>query len=248
MSAWRRAGRFIAGRIMPPWPYPVLRGPLRGSWFVLGAAAGEGGGASIHLGKVEPEQTRCVVTRLNPGGIFFDVGANVGYYSLLAARRVGPRGRVVAFEPLARNVLFLERHLRLNRVANVTIVQAACSDHIGVDCFIEDLNPALGHLAISADERARGRRVESVTLDSVAERIGLRPDMIKIDVEGAELRALRGATVTLSSGRPIVLLSTHSEELRSECIALLAGLGYRVEPLNGLRGDATEFLAYRDSI
>jgi FkbM family methyltransferase len=59
------------------------------------------------------------VAALRPGNVFFDIGANVGYYSLLGARLVGPRGRVVALEPVVRNVAFLHRHIVLNKAGNV---------------------------------------------------------------------------------------------------------------------------------
>src|ERR1017187_7151866 len=121
------ATRFVSGRLLPRIAYPVMRGPLAGMKFILGAPAGEGGGASVFFGTVEPEQTKVLTETLSAGDVFFDIGANIGYYSLLAGRLVGPRGVVVAVEPVVRNLSFLYRHLELNRLRNVRVIPAACS-------------------------------------------------------------------------------------------------------------------------
>jgi FkbM family methyltransferase len=244
----RRIGRYIAGRLLPKAPYPILRGPLRGHWFILGAAAGDGGGASIHLGCLEPEQTRCALEVLRPGDVFFDVGANVGYYSMLAAMAVGAAGRVVAFEPVPRNVSFLDAHLRLNRIENVTILPYACSDRSSLSTFNAGLNSAMGSLAGPWSEPTtfpspKDSLVLATTLDDVAQALGIRPHVLKIDVEGAEAAVLRGAYRLLSESRAHVLLSVHSDALRSECLGWLSRLGYTIRPLdNPNEAVASEFL------
>ena len=97
----------------------MLLGPLRGAlWLPRSATAGS------WLGTYERELQEVFTAHVRPGDVVFDVGANVGFYSLLAARLVGPKGRVVAFEPAARNVALLEQHLRLNRVTNVIVIAA----------------------------------------------------------------------------------------------------------------------------
>ena len=101
--------RLVFGEILPNWPYPVMRGPLRGSWNILGATAGEAGGVSVHLGLQEVEQCRCLTNMLHAGQVFFDVGADVG------SRIVQDSGCVIAFEPMLRNLAFLHRDVRLNR-------------------------------------------------------------------------------------------------------------------------------------
>src|SRR5690606_21751529 len=140
--------RFIFGRLLPRgWALPILQGPLRGMRFVLGAGAGGGGGASVYFNLVEPDQTRRIADSLRPGPVFFDVGANVGYYSLLASRKVGREGRVIAFEPLLDNVSHLYRHVRLNRLQNVEVLPVACSNRVGMTSFEQGDNGALGHLS-----------------------------------------------------------------------------------------------------
>ncbi|MGH8164649.1 MAG: FkbM family methyltransferase, partial [Rhodanobacteraceae bacterium] len=183
---------------------------------------------------------------LRPGQVFFDVGANVGVYTLLGAKTVGPTGAVVAFEPLPRNLAFLFRHLRLNRARNVTIAPLACADRVATELFYEGANPALGRLATveQAGRRSGATLVATVTLDAAAEHLRLQPDVLKIDVEGAELRVLEGAKTLLEQARPAILLSIHSDQLRQSCLSFLENHNYTVTPLDAeTLGQANEYLA-----
>jgi len=250
MNIMHAGARLVFGEILPNWPYPVMRGPLRGSWNILGATAGEAGGVSVHLGLQEVEQCRCLTNMLHAGQVFFDVGANVGFYSLLSSRIVRESGRVIAFEPMPRNLAFLHRHVRLNRAENVTILPLACAENLSAQLFIAGENNALGRLEESDGKEEEPSRqtpailVATVSLDAAAEKLGLWPDVIKIDVEGAELRVLHGAAHLLTHVRPSLLLSVHSDQLRETCLACLREFDYRIEPLNSRSMEgATEFLA-----
>jgi FkbM family methyltransferase len=247
MLALRRMGQWLARHVIPRLPYPVIRGPLKGIWFVHGSAAGRGGGISIHLGRSEVSQTEWVRSHLRRGQVFIDVGANIGYYTLLASRIVGSDGRVVAIEPLRRNITFLERHIRLNDAGNVVVVPLACSDSSGEAMFHEGANTALGRLASRPPIEAinlKAHEVVTSTLDDIVRRRGLQPDMIKIDVEGAELAVLEGARDTIAATAPSLVLSVHSADLRRDCLEWLEELGYDVRPLDHERKDcAFEFAA-----
>jgi FkbM family methyltransferase len=224
-----RAVRWLCGRVLPRIPYPVLRGPLKGQRFILGAAAGGGGGASVYINRVEPGGTRALVSVLRPGQVVFDVGANVGYYTLLASRQVGPSGRVVAFEPLVRNLSFLHRHVTLNEVSNVTVVPLGCSDRTGLAVLIGGPNCATAHLQESPSVPHGTGPLEYigvVTIDEIVLQTGLVPDVVKIDVEGAEELVLRGGVRTFESARPTLLLSVHSDSLRAACTSFMTRLGY----------------------
>jgi len=220
--------------------YPVLHGPLRGARFIFGAAAGEGGGATVYFGLSEPAQLTALQRLLGEGQTFFDVGANVGQHTLVGARSVGPKGIVVAFEPSPRNVELLRRHLSLNALDNVRVVAAACADREGSEPFLTGANPALGRLEETAAAGPAVPHVPTMTVDDFVAREGLVPAVMKIDVEGAEVRVLRGSARTLSAYQPVLLLSTHSADLRATCLALLAEHGYRCDPLGA--GDAFEYL------
>lgn len=235
----RTAGRRIA-RFLPRRDYPVLIGPLRGARFIIGSFAGAGGGASVYLNRSEPEQVSEFAAAVKPGNSVLDIGANVGFYSILASRKVGSSGRVYAFEPVERNIRFLNRHIEINKATNVTVVDAACGREAGEAEFFAGPNPAMGSLQKVGGESFR---VRIITIDEFVAAENISPDVIKIDVEGAELDVIIGAEQTLRRSRPVIFLSTHSPELRRECLERLSGLGYKYRPLDG--GDeANEFILF----
>lgn len=244
----RRVGQTIYGKILPRRAYRVMRGHLRGAKFILGALEGEGGGGSVYFNLVEPEQTSAFAENLTAGDIFFDVGANVGYYTVLGSRLVGAKGLVVAFEPVARNLAHLYNHIDINRLENVSIIPAACSDEISLAAFSTGPNNAMGHLTggNNSNNETPGKDillVPTVTLDTVAERFGVVPQVLKIDVEGAELSVLHGASSRILPAKPKIFLSLHSEQLRTDCLKYLENFGYEFEPLGEDKNDSMEFLA-----
>src|SRR5689334_16841588 len=107
-------------RMLPSAAIVTVRSGLnRGAKWIVGAST-----HACWLGHYETEKQAALSRILREGGQFWDVGANAGFYSLAAARIVGPKGRVLALEPLAENVLNITRHLMLNNVDNVVLVQA----------------------------------------------------------------------------------------------------------------------------
>jgi len=205
-------------------PLRVVRGPLAGARWIPGS-----GPHGYWLGRAELAEVALLMSIVRPGHTVFDVGANVGYYTLLAARRVGPTGRVVAFEPLPANLQYLQRHLALNDCETVRLIPAAVADAPGDAMFAPRRSSSEGALSSVGTVR-----VAVVTLDQiVAEDPTLRPDLIKIDVEGAEALVLQGATRLLSSARPQLLLSTHTTAARLECCRILGDHHYTVRPMFG---------------
>jgi FkbM family methyltransferase len=213
---------------------PILRGALAGlRWQVNG----KGKIARVLLGTYEPEQTRRFAELLKPGMRVLDVGAHVGYYTLLSARLVGAAGRVAAFEPSPANLRVLRHHVSLNRLGNVTIVDAAVAGAEGTARF--DLAHGSGTGQLAGDG---GLEVRTVTLDAWCERQTFVPDLIKLDIEGAEASALPAAA-TILAARPPIFLSTHGVDVEARCKAFLASLGYGFTTLYGADGDAArEFL------
>lgn len=201
--------------------------------------AGDGGGASIYFNKTEPEQAKAMQRELKPGDVFFDIGANVGYYSILASKLVGPNGSVVALEPAVRNLAFLERHVVLNKASNVRILPFACSSANGTARFSTGPNSAMGGLADNGNRS--DMLVPTITLDTLASEFGLMPDVIKMDVEGAEAGVLDGGMKILTEKRPSIFLSTHSVDLREKCLKKLEALGYKATSLIDT-ADPHEFL------
>ena len=239
----RSIARTVFGKLLPRVAYPVIRGPLSGARFILGALEGEGGGATVYFNMMEQEQTAAFAATVKKGDVFFDIGANVGYYTLLASRQVGREGKVVAFEPVVRNLSHLYRHLELNKASNVTVISAACSDSISLASFSSGENFAMGHIAGDNIPKENIQIVPTVSVDAVAQKTGISPDVMKIDVEGAELAVLEGARATLLAARPKIFLSTHSDALRETCLAYLHELGYTYRVMDPPGVTPSTFLA-----
>lgn len=173
-------------------------------------------------GSFEPNEFAFLDRVLRAGMVFVDVGANDGYYTLFAARRVGASGRVVAAEPSSRERAHLQRNLGRNGLDNVTVIPAA----IGAASGLADLHLAhgvhaghntLGDFAHDDVVRASLERVPVETLDAVVARLGLaRVDFIKVDVEGAEASVVSGATAVLTAMRPIMLIEINDKALRAQ--------------------------------
>lgn len=210
---------------------PVLGGPLRGRWWL---PASRGKVLRILNGTYEREQTLLFQEHLRPGGTVLDVGAHVGYYTLLSSVLVGDAGRVHAFEPNPANAAFLRRHVEVNRRANVRVEQAAVSDRAGTARFDFGTGSGTGHLADGG-----ALEVRTVRLDDYCAEHGLAPTAVKIDVEGAEVSVLEGGRDTLSRHRPVIFLSTHGLDVHRASLELLRGLGYALSPILGGDLDTT---------
>jgi len=203
---------------------PILQGPLRGYWWIA-ASANHG----CWLGSYELEKQLAFASHIRHGAVIYDVGANVGFYTLLASEKAGSSGEVHAFEPLPENLSFLWRHVRLNRLSNVAVHAAAVSDVAGKLRFSRTGSRSTGHL----DDRGE-MQVGAVTLDQfVFEQGHAPPSLVKIDVEGAEGRVLRGAQRLLHSKRPVIFLATHGKQAHQECCEFLLSMAYQVEGVTG---------------
>ncbi len=197
----------------------------------------------------EPEETAFIAGALAPGMSFLDVGANVGYFTCLAARAVGPAGKVWAFEPDPRNFRLLARAVRSNRLGNVTAVRAAASDRTGAVKLYPSLVNHGDHRTYDPGAGRRGFRVRAWSLD---EFFGDPPpsiDFIKMDIQGAEPVALRGMPRLLRRcGRLTLMLELWPEGLRrsgedpAELLALLASHGLKLALIDGRPLSAAEAL------
>jgi FkbM family methyltransferase len=174
------------------------------------------------------DKQRVFNTLVRPGDVVFDVGANVGYYTLLGSVLAGPEGKVFAFEPLPRNVSIVRRHVEINKLTNVTIFNGAVCDRDGAAKFDAGAIPEMAHLS---DEG--GIDVQTFKLDSLlAEGRVSAPAVIKVDVEGAEVDVLNGARRLIELHHPTIMVATHSVPLFDESTALLRSWGYDVQVLD----------------
>ena len=201
---------------------PIWQGKLRRKKWIVGSF-----NHGCWLGSYEFAKQQRMVDIVKPGNVFFDVGAHVGFYTLLASSLVGETGKVFAFEPLPRNLGYLEKHLQLNAVANTTLFKAAVSDSSGELRFQEGAGHSMGQI------HAEGTLVvPCVSLDDLYARKAIPlPDIVKIDVERAEASVLRGAENILRHSRPTIFLATHGAEVHAECLAILGSFGYACSAL-----------------
>ena len=200
---------------------PIMLGPLKGRKWVVGAHT-----HGCWLGIYELELQRLIANEVAPGSIFYDVGANVGFYSLLASRLVGT-GTVFSFEPVPANIACLERHLNLNQAHNVRILPVAIGDQPRLAQFHTESTGAMGKLNSDGD-----LTVHVLSLDHLLAGGEIPPPhAIKMDIEGAEYLALQGARDCFQKHRPKLFLATHDREIHDLCCDLLSSWNYELRPI-----------------
>jgi len=131
----------------------ILQGKLKGYRWISGSS-----NHGCWLGSYECGKRKAFERVVERGTVVFDIGAHVGFYTLLAAALVGPQGTVIAFEPLPRNLRYLRSHIALNRVANVSVVEAAVADTGGTACFEEGSGHSVGHIGVEGSFGSRQSR------------------------------------------------------------------------------------------
>lgn len=163
---------------------PILTGAGRGMKWIVGSSD-----HGCWLGSFEYGKQKLLAGFVKEGDVVWDLGANVGFYSLLSSALAGKNGHVFSFEPSAGNLKFLRRHLQINSISNCTVIEAAVSRKSGIGRFHMD-GLATDHLA---GESEAGTTVTTVSLDDlVFSGSILPPSVIKCDIEGAEYEALLG--------------------------------------------------------
>lgn len=199
------------------------------------------------LGTNEPAVQEALAVLLAPGSVLYDVGANVGFLAALAARLVGPEGAVYAFEPDAANAAMARHNLALNGADGAVVVCRA----VGATSGLSTLQLAAyagGHALTSAaapPDQVAAVTVEVVALDDFVALPGVRPpDVVKIDVEGAELDVLAGMAGLLATRAPVLLLeldaasAAEHERKAAEVAAWLTAHCYDMSRLpDGYPGD-----------
>ena len=195
------------------------------------------------FGEYEPFETAFLARVLEPGFTFIDIGANTGYYALLAAKAVGKLGRVVAFEPSPFNAEILARNVRLNNLSNVVVEQMALSsEECEVKLFLSSINAGDHRVYDGHDDdfynagKSRSHiRVRAITLDKYLGGWTESVDVIKIDVQGAEIDVLRGMLCTLASNESVVLMAEYWPHGLMRCagnslefLSILDQQGFRV--------------------
>jgi FkbM family methyltransferase len=191
-----------------------------------------GGQPGYLIGTSEPSEQEVLRTHLRPGSVFYDVGANIGFFATLAGRLVAPGGHVWAFEPLPESAARARHNAALNGFDHVKVVQAA----IGVNAARRRLSLGEFTGVHRVDGDLPGPLVDVIALDDWArEQRALPPDLVMIDAEGAELDVLEGMRELLAEHRPVVVCEVHwqGDAFQNFTAARIGPLGYRVEVLDG---------------
>jgi len=209
----------------------IEAGPGKGLWIELNPRTG-----SIYLrGDAEPKVQAFILDQLKPGMVFYDLGANCGFFSLIAARCVGSAGHVYSFEPESELVERIRRNMRRNQFEAFTIVPSAVWRETGRVSFApsdRSISPDQGTGQVTrAGNDVQTVQVPTVALDDFARHARL-PDFIKCDVEGAEVEVFRGAAHVLASRRPKIVCEIHSTENGQALRRDLQALGYVVQDLD----------------
>jgi FkbM family methyltransferase len=209
--------RALTTRFLRPLANAIL--PIQPSEVVVrsGAAAGlrlivEPQSEKFYwTGSHEPGVQRALTALLSPGMVFWDVGAHIGYLTLVASRLVASSGKVHAFEPVPKNLARLRTNLELNATTNVAIHDLAIFDREG-EFSLHDPGSSL-QWTLLADTAVTSTtiNVPCTTLDVISQRCD-SPHIIKVDVEGAEVAVLRGAKNLLERLRPILIVEFATDQ------------------------------------
>jgi FkbM family methyltransferase len=195
----------------------------------------------IREGRYEPDMETTLRRYLQPGGVFADVGANEGYFSVLGGQIVGPTGRVIAVEPQSRLQDVIRENVRLNGLSNVTLEQAAVSDADGdAELYLApDLNTGASGLARQTNYAVPTQRVRTTTLAKLVAGVN-RIDLMKMDIEGFEYEAILGSKELFRDGVVRAFaLELHPPVIRGrgldpdELVRFLTGCGYREDRSTG---------------
>jgi FkbM family methyltransferase len=177
-------------------------------------------------GSWEIEIQRVLEKYLQPGMTFYDVGAHGGFFALLGAKLVGSTGNVICFEAHPATAKCCRRELEINSITNVDVINAAVSDSAGVVTFYEGPCPSMASLVL---EHGNAMSIPAITLDDMIESHPT-PRVIKMDIEGGEARALKGARKLLTKVRPILITEIHGAEGEEYCREI-EKFDYRNEPI-----------------
>jgi FkbM family methyltransferase len=186
------------------------------------------------LGTYEPFLQDALVKLVKPGMVAYDVGANIGYLSLIFARKVGPTGRVISFEALPANVSRLMENVALNDLGEqVLVIPKAVADCSGKTIFWIAPSRAMGKISGSAGRTttnySESIQVETISIDEMIFQQSLPPpQVIKMDIEGGEVLALPGMKKTLVTHRPLILIEVHGTPAAQVTWDSLVPAGYRL--------------------
>lgn len=196
-------------------------------------------------GAYEPYETSLFLSRIKRGDTVCDVGAHVGYYTLLGSKSVGDHGRIFAFEPVPDNQSLLQQNLTDNGCTNATLVPHAVSDSLGITKLT--INPlSSGDHSIAKNQSGKTIDVSTTTIDAYVAATKYKPSLVKIDVEGAELLVFAGMKRALASERlKTVFIEASSQKNADVIVKSLTSHAFRIFLINEI---AKQHYPYEQSV
>ncbi len=229
----------------------IASGPLQGKQIYTGMenVRGYPSVREYIQGAYEPKVTEAIIRNCAPGAVVMDIGAHYGYFSLLMAQTVGKHGRCIAFEASRSNYEKILLTKEVNQLDNLQVEHFAITDHVGREMFFEHVNSLMGTIL---ENKAVINRVQenvpATTIDQYVEQNNISNlSFIKIDIEGAERKAISKGVDTLQKYKPILLIEVHTfsppDELARPMVHDLLSMDYQVNHLaDGKRVDPQTFM------
>lgn len=165
-------------------------------------------------------------------GIFVDIGAHIGKYTILVGKKLNGSGKVIAIEPEKNNFKILKKNISLNKLNNIHAINVGCfSENKKTKLFID--REGTGAHSISNQISKKYEEIDVRKLDDVLSQLKIKKvDLIKIDVEGAEVNVLKGSLKTLKKSHPKIIFEALDKNTLSEIRSLLKKLNYRIKKIN----------------
>jgi len=196
----------------------------------------------------DPFQTKVFCQEIKNGNVVIDIGANVGYYSMLASKLVGSKGLVLAFEPEESNYRLLKKNIRVNGLKNVRTYQLAVSDNSGTATLYKCSKNHGDHRLYNSGDGRKENTVRTVSLDDFMDNKVKKVDFIKMDIQGWELKVLRGMKRTITRNPPLKMITEfwpsglrNAGNTAPEYYKMLHQLGFAVYNINELKHKIERF-------
>jgi FkbM family methyltransferase len=201
---------------------PILQGPGRGlKWIVRSYNHG------CWLGSYEFEKQAVMSKVVRTGDVVYDIGAHVGYFSIIFGKLVGATGTVYAFEPMKENYDFVLQHISINKLPNVKAIHAGIAASSGAASFVTQNHSATYHRNDSGSVRVPVYNLEEYVRDNCLS----PPNLIKMDIEGEEMYVIPSILDFVIRHRTKLLISTHDNGSAGVLGRLLSANGFSVRPL-----------------
>ncbi len=211
-----------------PTSIKIMSGPLAGYKWIPSS------GSNFIRGTYEPEKTSAICKMVKRGDTVLDIGAHVGYFSILMSKLVEDTGWIYSFEPRRINFTFLKRHIHINNCKNITVFEKAVGGYDGEALLETRTGTGTGKISNTGNIKVGITSIDSLYSRNPDLR---RPTFMKIDVEGGEVEVLKGAAFTIHAHKPRIILATHNSELDEECNQWMKNEGYYSEEINQMVGD-----------